>query len=144
MESSLLNSRFTWYGPNGKQSKLDRVLLNAEWAFLGNWSSTALPRRNSDHRPLVTKYSNQNWGPLPFKFFNCWLEDEVLVEQLKAAWKTSNDTNIHSKLKIIKVQAKEWKLSTFGDLDNKIKGLEEKQTMADETGIDCKVKLEIR
>lgn len=66
------------------------------------------------------------------------------MDRFKAAWINSKDSNIQSKLKHIKAHTKDWKLSTFGDLDNKIRGLEEKQTIAGKTGMDYKVKQEIR
>ena len=31
LEIEITNAKFTWFGPDGKKSKLDRVLVNTEW-----------------------------------------------------------------------------------------------------------------
>lgn len=68
------NYEYTWYGPSSKKSKLDRVLLNSSWLLSNNWKLYGDYRRSSDHIPLFLVFDEVNWGPLPFKAFNFWLD----------------------------------------------------------------------
>lgn len=49
----MMNSEFTWCGSQGKQSKLDRVLLNWNWFNQEDWVVQVLDRKNSDHRAIL-------------------------------------------------------------------------------------------
>lgn len=75
LELALVNSEYTWYGPGGRKSKLDRAMVNSEWWSEGHWHLQALSRKKSDHKALLLSQNQQNWGPVPFKVFNCWLKD---------------------------------------------------------------------
>ncbi|KAK1383696.1 hypothetical protein POM88_021431 [Heracleum sosnowskyi] len=81
-EVPMVRGNFTWIGPSNKRSKLDRVLVNFRWMGQIDWIVEASPRRNYDHKVLVLKQSNNDWGPKPFKFFNVWLKDESLNKAL--------------------------------------------------------------
>lgn len=71
----LNNSLFTWFGPNGKCSKLDRFLVNDKWMEVGSWQASSLCRQLSDHKPIFLNLVSDSWGPKPFKAFNWWLQD---------------------------------------------------------------------
>lgn len=77
LDIPLIGRKFTWVRPNGVQmSRLDRILVSPSW--IDNWPGFAqevLPRDISDHCPLLLRSSNQNWGPKPFRFLNCWFDD---------------------------------------------------------------------
>ncbi|KAK1348671.1 hypothetical protein POM88_054951 [Heracleum sosnowskyi] len=73
------DSQFTWFGPAGKKSKLDRVLMNNVWWGSGKWSLATLDKKISYHKALLLRQKVQNWGSVPFKVYNCWLKDEVLL-----------------------------------------------------------------
>lgn len=49
MDLEMENKSFTWFGPQGKCSKLDRFLVNSLWFESGMWNVKALSRLSSDH-----------------------------------------------------------------------------------------------
>lgn len=63
-------SIFTYHSKVGnKCSKIDRVLVGHE--FTNQWpmaSLTALPKRYSDHRPIILSCVDIKFGPKPFRF----------------------------------------------------------------------------
>lgn len=48
-EVLLGNYNYTWFGPQGKCSKLDRALVNPVWHITGHWQMRGMGRKNSDH-----------------------------------------------------------------------------------------------
>lgn len=50
LELALVNSQFTWIGPFGRKSRLDRVFVNDKWWSEGSWSVKALNSKGSDHK----------------------------------------------------------------------------------------------
>lgn len=117
LDVPIVNSRFTWYGPANKKSHLNRDLLSEGWFNRADWSFRALMRKNSDHKPLVLQCRRLNWGPKPFKFFNCWLEDSVFIKHLGHVWLKLASGNIQYKLKHLKRYVKEWTKSNSGNLE---------------------------
>ncbi|KAJ0511624.1 putative RNA-directed DNA polymerase [Helianthus annuus] len=67
---------FTYISDRGdKMSKLDRFLVCL--GFMENWptaSVTALKRDASDHRPILLSTTPTDYGHIPFRCFNSWLE----------------------------------------------------------------------
>lgn len=59
--------KFTWFGPQGKKSRIDRAIVNQEWFDENRWHLNSLPRKQSDHRPLFLFTKVVNWGSKPFK-----------------------------------------------------------------------------
>lgn len=51
------NFKFTWFGPRGKKSRLDRILVNDVWAENIGWFARGWSRRNSDHCPISLQSS---------------------------------------------------------------------------------------
>ncbi|XP_071704644.1 uncharacterized protein [Rutidosis leptorrhynchoides] len=54
IDQLLVNDEFTWEGPLGKFSKIDRVFINAHWANL--WPNAILQSGQpdkSDHKPII-------------------------------------------------------------------------------------------
>lgn len=86
IDVKVCNSLFTWCGRRNKLSRLDRALINWHWASQGNWEINTLDRKNSDHRAILLKSCSRNWGPKPFKFFDCWLEDANLINIISKDW----------------------------------------------------------
>lgn len=140
----ILNSNFTWFGPSNKRSKLDRALISHEWVRTGSWVLVSLRRRNSDHRPIVLKSSQCNWGPKPFKFFNCWLQDKGLMDNLGAIWKKSGLTNLCARFKEVREYTRSWNSQQFGNIDSRIEKLEKELEEADSNNILDSVKQLIR
>ncbi|PWA40954.1 RNA-directed DNA polymerase, eukaryota, Reverse transcriptase zinc-binding domain protein [Artemisia annua] len=106
---------FTYVTDNGdKKSKIDRVLVTPDLMNLWPTASfIALPRSLSDHRPLVLITSNTDFGPIPFKFFNSWLQkpglNEVITNSLTSNFHHGKpDQILQMKLKKLKQDLKEW------------------------------------
>lgn len=56
----LVSHKFTWFGPQGKKSKLDRAIVNVKWSENYQWHLYSFQRQHSDHRPifLFSKWKN--------------------------------------------------------------------------------------
>nr|GEW36604.1 RNA-directed DNA polymerase, eukaryota, nucleotide-binding alpha-beta plait domain protein [Tanacetum cinerariifolium] len=66
---------FTWsHKSASKMSKLDRFLISdGLLAYFPSLSFTCLDKYLSDHRPILLRETNVDYGPYPFRFFNSWL-----------------------------------------------------------------------
>lgn len=74
VEVALLRRKFTWHGPMGKRSKLDRMLISKDWCMIfDSVKIKAFLKFLSDHCPLISSSDNRDWGPKPFRFINLWL-----------------------------------------------------------------------
>lgn len=135
MDVSLSNSTFTWYGHSNKRSRLDRSLISVDWFNSGSWVLKALHRKSSDHKPICLTNIKLNWGPKPFRFFNCWLEDKDFLKLLSTKWSQNYNSSLSSKLKSLKSAAAGWNKSVFGNIDKKIKEAEAEQEKRDATKI---------
>lgn len=125
-DAKFINSPFTWYGRDGKCSKLDMVLLNRNWFDSGDWLLKALDRKNSDHRAILLSSKSTNWGPKPFKVFNCWLEDKSLMQTLGEVWCKGNSLNVQQRFKALKNFLKVWNKTINGNVEEKINLLKSK------------------
>ncbi|GMJ13334.1 hypothetical protein HRI_005002600 [Hibiscus trionum] len=73
----LIGIKYTWYGPNNKRSRIDRIMVEEDWLFNNSDAHLkALPRTVSDHIPLLMTLEKIDWGPRPFKFINAWTNQE--------------------------------------------------------------------
>lgn len=66
---SAREAKFTWFDNQGRISRLDRFLVNAEWSAAGKWDIKMCSRKHSDYKPLFMSNLERNWGPKPFKIF---------------------------------------------------------------------------
>ena len=72
--------------------RLDRFLISSSWGLsLQTLSQWCLPKSLSDHNPVVLTDSSHNWGPIPFKFFNFWLEDPVINREINRSLLSSGN-----------------------------------------------------
>lgn len=98
--------RFTWMSPDGKSlSKIDRFL--ACNGFLAWWSMAsvmALPRLHSDHSLVILVSEFLDYGPIPFRFFNSWLQLEVLGDIVQMSWNVSIEESRADKLVLLKLK----------------------------------------
>lgn len=87
--------RYTWLGIGGtKLSKLDRFLISS--TLLHDWpqlSVVALERTFVDHYPLLLKSSSIDFGPIPFRFFNHWMDECGFDELVKRSWSAGAGIN---------------------------------------------------
>ncbi|KAK3199071.1 hypothetical protein Dsin_022486 [Dipteronia sinensis] len=83
-------SAFTWTNSRDKAAwaRLDRFLVSPIMlSWFPNWSLRCLPRSVSDHCPILLGESKQDWGPIPFRFFNHWLEYNNMMKDVVEGWK---------------------------------------------------------
>ncbi|KAJ0535737.1 putative RNA-directed DNA polymerase [Helianthus annuus] len=114
-EYNLGGHQFTYISDNGeKLSKLDRVLVCRE--FIAKWpnaSVTALSRYVSDHCPIVLSIVATDFGHVPFRFFNTWLEIPGFLDYVAGLCSTFSfngpaDLAMATKLKYLKKRIKVW------------------------------------
>ncbi|XP_076935387.1 uncharacterized protein LOC143602010, partial [Bidens hawaiensis] len=107
--------RFTCAKKRGaKLSKLDRFLVCP--SFIENWSGaclTALPRYLSDHSPLVLAFQPADYGPIPLRFFDSWLDKsdiEMILKNASETFEFNGNPNLFliEKLKLFKQVLKKW------------------------------------
>ncbi|GKE98183.1 RNA-directed DNA polymerase, eukaryota, reverse transcriptase zinc-binding domain protein, partial [Tanacetum coccineum] len=67
---------FTRISSDGeKLSRLDRFLISYNLAITFPYMhATTMDRMISDHRAIILQHSDMDFGPIPFKFFNSWLQ----------------------------------------------------------------------
>ncbi|GJW89314.1 cytochrome P450 [Tanacetum coccineum] len=94
-----------------KLSKLDMFLISTE--VLHTWPtihSTALPRKFSDHYPILMEWNSADFGLVPFKFFSSWLNEESINLLVQSSWVDEPgcrpDVNLYRKLKALKAKLK--------------------------------------
>lgn len=110
-------------------SRLDRFLLSEGW--VSPWDVTAQwvgNRDVSDHCLISLQGDSTNWGPKPFRFNNCWLQNSVFFDFVVSSWVGLKVDGwkafaFKEKLKLMKEKLKVWNKEVFGNLDNKIDSL---------------------
>nr|GEX80262.1 RNA-directed DNA polymerase, eukaryota [Tanacetum cinerariifolium] len=87
-EVHLGGSAFTWCNKSAtKMSKLDRFLVSENLLHsCPNINAISLDRYISDHRPILLREAIFNYGPIPFRFYNYWLEVDGFDKLVRDAW----------------------------------------------------------
>lgn len=72
-----------------------------------------LDRKLSDHCPVVMKDSFIDFGPNPFRWFDCWLQDAECERVVVRGWSEPvhsrfPDTIFRDKLKNVKEALRKW------------------------------------
>ncbi|XP_074336806.1 uncharacterized protein LOC141673979 [Apium graveolens] len=136
---TLVNGEFTWFGPHGKCSKLDRFLLNDNWFSTGYWEGLALHKMVSDHKPILLAINLFKGGPVPFKAFNWWLKEEGIRNDMNDFWKQvkvfDSKENFQVLLKKFKLGLKQWSKGSKDSLDLHIEELKSKLELFDKNHI---------
>ncbi|XP_074373731.1 uncharacterized protein LOC141714089 [Apium graveolens] len=86
-EIGMVNENFTWFGPFGRCSKLDRFLVNDNWFANDCLEVFALNKMISDHRLILLYVSKYTKDPVPFRAFNWWLYDVHARVEMENFWK---------------------------------------------------------
>ncbi|KAJ4969222.1 hypothetical protein NE237_015923 [Protea cynaroides] len=128
---------FTWsnkqFGDKRISCKLDRVMINSFWEveFQGS-DAKFLPQGISDHSPaVITMEEPLDFGPKPFKFFNCWAANEGFLPTVKEAWarpiREGMDplSSLMCRLKAVKEALKIWNWTCIGDVFHAAKEAED-------------------
>ncbi|GJV03110.1 RNA-directed DNA polymerase, eukaryota [Tanacetum coccineum] len=107
---------FTWaHKSASKMSKLDRYLISEGVLDLfPHLSALCLDRHLSDHRPILMRETNYDYGPSPFRFFHSWFAMEGFNSFVETTWKSLNIFEPNSlirlkkKLQALKIVIKAW------------------------------------
>lgn len=115
-EFPLGGRKFTWVSDDDSSlSKLYRFMVYG--TFMDKWrmaTATILPKRFSDHSPIVLLNDSFAFGPTPFRFFTSWLHLEGLDSVVKKTWENSSsegtfDKRLAQELKDAKNDIESWK-----------------------------------
>ncbi|KAK2659186.1 hypothetical protein Ddye_005719 [Dipteronia dyeriana] len=93
----LIGMTITWTKSRERTAwaRLDQFLFSPEFlAWYPSLVQKGLGRSVSDHNAICIGESKVNWGPIPFLFFNWWLEEKGLMQ---AAVKVQGLSNLLSK-----------------------------------------------
>ncbi|CAK8538120.1 unnamed protein product [Lathyrus sativus] len=120
----MFGSRFTWFNSKGKsKSRLDRVLVDHRVIYLFTLKNLVVGDRGiSDHRPVWLKSNFINWGPKPFRTFNCWFYHKDFIPFVTKPWRSYQFTGsfcsiLTKKFQALKSDLRIWNLKVFGWLD---------------------------
>ncbi|XP_035830838.1 uncharacterized protein LOC110866714 [Helianthus annuus] len=114
-EYQMGGGRFTYISDRGdKLSKLDRFLVCL--GFMEKWptaSVLALNREVSDHRPLMLTTTPSDFGHIPFRCFNSWMEIPGFLDLVKHwciefSFNGPADLALSVKLRWLKNKIKAW------------------------------------
>ncbi|KAL8490948.1 hypothetical protein ACS0TY_022816 [Phlomoides rotata] len=137
----LLRRKFTWYKDNDRScSRINRFLLSTAWC--NRWPNVkqiGLKRTIYDHAHIMLEVTEkENWGTIPFKIVNWWLDQEDFCKLVERIW---NDTSVEGwggyvlkeKLKRLKIDIKAWKAKNgtifsleIEEIEKQLSGLDDK------------------
>ncbi|GKA95732.1 RNA-directed DNA polymerase, eukaryota [Tanacetum coccineum] len=82
---------FTWSHPSAsKMSKLDRFLLTEGLISLfPQLSAICLNRHLSDHRPILLREVDADYGAIPFRFYHSWFNLNGFEHMVSNTWKST-------------------------------------------------------
>ncbi|XP_038994717.1 uncharacterized protein LOC120118823 [Hibiscus syriacus] len=99
-----LGSLFTWFRGDGNvvASRLDRFLISTEiFSLFPQLMQVSLPRRLSDHKPIVLKESRLKIIR-PFKWFNYWADDPILAKTIRELCEFNRGKGMNKILLLVK------------------------------------------
>ncbi|GJU82241.1 RNA-directed DNA polymerase, eukaryota [Tanacetum coccineum] len=107
---------FTWaHKSASKMSKLDRFLISEGLlALFPSISALCLDKHLSDHRPILLRKLNVDYGPTPFWFFNSWSSWKGFDKMVEDSWKnfvcmeSNSIIKLKKKLQPLKSSIKHW------------------------------------
>ncbi|GJR05390.1 RNA-directed DNA polymerase, eukaryota [Tanacetum coccineum] len=142
-EIPLGGSSFTWCHKSAtKMSKLDRFLFSENLLITyPNISATTLDRYLSDHRPIILRETQYDYGPVPFRFFHHWIELEGFNKFVTDTWSVAPGDesnamrNMMSKLRYLKGKIREW-INDFKDKTKRAIGQYKEELQALDDAID--------
>ncbi|KAK8633236.1 hypothetical protein V6N13_014084 [Hibiscus sabdariffa] len=122
-----------------KRSKIDRFLADVNW-IQGRADAVVycLPRKLSDHVPIMLSTENMDWEPRPFKLFNVWIEKDDSLSVIKKVLADSNESSLMRKLKQVKAVLKTWYIAKE-ELSKKAERLEKRLQVIEEMGDEGRV-----
>lgn len=75
------------------------------------------------HCSITLKMGNQEWGPKPFRFNNCWLSHPGFDKLVVDCWSDENFSRwkalvIREKLKQLRSVIRNWNGAVYGNIDS--------------------------
>ncbi|XP_022014110.1 uncharacterized protein LOC110913595 [Helianthus annuus] len=116
VEYQMSGYKFTYMSDDGSSlSKIDRILMCD--GFMNKWPIAwfeELTKHVSNHSPLLLSSKSADFGTIPFRFYNSWLEEDGIGEVIKKVMEESiNGGNgmkeLANILKNLKIGIKEWR-----------------------------------
>lgn len=116
-------NNFTWCNNNrGRRRiwcRLDRMIFNSEFIhFVPALKVQHLPRRASDHCPLLVSSAVNVPSIKTFQFMSMWLSHPDFIQFVTASWLSFSVQGdpfyvLHKKLQLLQGKLKEWNWSVF-------------------------------
>ena len=134
MEIPTSGNPFTWRrsssGINNIHEIIDRTLVQdqiLQWFPMIATHNFAFS--SSDHCLITTSLTNTNsFKAQPFKFENIWTERKDFENLVKQAWRTNQPGSLMfqlvKKTNHVKIQAKKWNKTTFGNIFRQLEDIE--------------------
>lgn len=84
----------------------------------------------SDHCPIILIEDDKDWGPKPFRFLNAWVLHPTFMSKIKSVWENTHvdgwaGYRLKIKLKSLKETLKVWNEEVFGNIECKLKEVED-------------------
>ncbi|CAK8534118.1 unnamed protein product [Lathyrus sativus] len=121
MDLPVFGSRFTWFNSNGKsRSRLHIILVDDRVISMFSLKNQMVGDRDiSDHRPVWLKSNFVNWGPKPFRSFNCWFYHKDFIPFATKSWSSYQVTGSYcniltKKFQALKSDLRNWNHNVFG------------------------------
>lgn len=93
------------------------------------------PKTTSDHQPLfLTLHDAQNWGTKPFRLINAWLSSPSFKPLVISEWNKLEGKPLHKKFQLLKTPIKQWNVTSFGNIDSKLKAIARELAYIDALG----------
>nr|GEU34000.1 RNA-directed DNA polymerase, eukaryota [Tanacetum cinerariifolium] len=96
-------------------SKLDRFLVSEGMvAIFSSLSAICLERHLSDHRPILMRELNVNYGPIIFQIYHSWFSKVSFDTLVEETWKSSIPKEVNNiillkkKFQVLKSAIKQW------------------------------------
>ncbi|GJY38512.1 RNA-directed DNA polymerase, eukaryota [Tanacetum coccineum] len=116
IDLSLEGYSFTWTHPSAsKMSKLDRFLVSEGMIVaFPSLSPICLERHLSDHRPILLRELDVDYGPSPFRLYHSWFSKDGFDDLVEQTWKSPipNESNsiilLKKNFQVLKASIKQW------------------------------------
>ncbi|GJZ32492.1 RNA-directed DNA polymerase, eukaryota [Tanacetum coccineum] len=107
---------FTWSHPSAtKMSKLDRFLVSdGVISLFPSITAICLDRHLSDHRPILLRDVQLDFGPIPFRFYHSWFCYDGFDEMVEQTWRSFSHSDRNAmirfkkKLQDLKIIIRQW------------------------------------
>ncbi|XP_021636061.2 uncharacterized protein LOC110632227 [Hevea brasiliensis] len=125
VEINLTGKCFTWKSGNSMR-RIDKALGSCHWfQKFPQLSLIGLPKRPSDHKPIVFTAEEPNWGPKPIRFVDIWWSWPKFNKVVKGFWSeiSQSHTSLAVKMKLPRHKLNDWNKNVFGHIDHTISTL---------------------